>query len=109
MAKSVTLSSVGTATIVLDPTAKATTVMLSASSSGVSTVQVDMSLDDPTIVSGPTTTWALLSSAAAMTSSNNVFGSGMVWTVLSPVGMVRVNSSVNATTFTLKALQSVTA
>jgi hypothetical protein len=38
-----------------------------------------------------------------------VFGSGMSWTVLSPVGAVRVNSSVNATTFTLKALQSVTA
>ena len=109
MAKSVTLSTAGTAVIVLDPVAKATTIQLTASSSGVSTVQVDMSLDDPTIVSGPATTWSLLSSAAAITSSNNVFGTGLVYTVLSPLGAVRINSSTIATTFTLKALQSVTA
>ncbi len=109
MAKSITLSSVGTAAIILDPTAKATTVQLSASSSGVSTVQVEMTLDDPTLVGGPTLTWTLLSSASAITSSNNVFGAGLVWTVLSPLGGVRINSSVNATVFTLKALQSVTA
>jgi hypothetical protein len=68
-----------------------------------------MTLDDPTQLGGPSLTWALLSSAAAITSSNNVFGTGMVWTVLSPIGGVRINSSAIATVFTLKALQSVTA
>jgi hypothetical protein len=107
MALSVILSSVGTATLALNPVAKSTTILLTAASSG--NVQIDMSLDDPSIPGGPTTSWALLSSAAAMTSSN--LANGLVYTVLSPVGMVRINSTalVAGGSFTLKALQSVTA
>jgi hypothetical protein len=112
MALSATLaSSSGTSTIVLNPLAKSTTVMLTLSTTGSSgAVQVDMSLDDPTIPGGPTATWGLLSSGAAMLSSNLAAG-GLIYTVLSPVGMVRINSTANNTsnTFTLKALQSVTA
>lgn len=109
MALSVTLSSVGTAAITLNPIAKSTTVMLSgsvaASSGGV---QIDMSLDDPTIFGGPTTTWAVLSSGAGMVSSNVTT---LVYTVLSPIAQVRINSTNNGSTqtWTLKALQSITA
>lgn len=107
MAQSVTLSSVGTATIVLNPLAKSTTVLLSgATAASTGAVQIDMSLDDPTIPGGPTATWAVLSSGAAMLSSNVTT---LVYTVLSPIGMVRINSTANNNTWTLKALQSITA
>lgn len=107
MAQSVTLSSVGTATLVLNPVAKSTTVLLTAASSGA--VQLDMSLDDPTIPGGPTTTWALLSSAASINSSN--LANGLVYTILTPIAQVRINSTalVSGGSYTLKALQSVTA
>jgi len=112
MAQTVTLSSVGTATIVLNPVAKSTTVQLTTVlGSSLSTVQIDMSLDDPTTTPAPTMTWALLSSAATMGSSL-IAGVGLVYTVLSPIGAVRINSTANAgssASFTLKALQSVTA
>ena len=111
MALSATLSSsAGTSVLVLNPNAKSTTVLLTIGTAGsTGAVQIDMSLDDPTIPGGPASTWALLSSGAAMLSSN--LGSGLVYTVLSPVGQVRINSTANntANTFTLKALQSVTA
>ena len=108
MAQSVTLSSAGTAAMVLNPVAKSTTVLLSAASSG--TVSVEMSLDDPTILGGPSATWAVISSAAQMISSNITTGT-LVYTVLSPIAQVRINCSSNAGggTFTLKALQSITA
>ena len=112
MAQSVSLSTVGTATIVLNPVSKSTTVLLSASTgSSLSTIQVDFSIDDPSIPGGPTTTWALLSSAASMGSST-ITGNGLVWTVLSPICQVRLNSTAivaSSAVFTLKALQSVTA
>jgi len=110
MAQSVTLSSVGTAAIILNPVAKSTTVQLIFSSSG--TISVEMTLDDPTIVGGPSVTWSLLSSAAAMQSSTAGTTAGLVYTVLSPLGGVRLNSTTGTTTggpFTLKALQSVSA
>jgi hypothetical protein len=108
MALSATLSSTnGTAAITLNPLAKSTTVMLTGLTAATSgAVQIDMSLDDPTIPGGPTTTWAVLSSGAAMLSSNVT---SLVYTVLSPIGQVRVNSSANNNTWTLKALQSITA
>lgn len=108
MAQSVTLSSVGTAAMVLNPLAKSTTVQLTVPSSGV--CQIEVSLDDPSIPGGPTSTWTLLSSATAMPSST-VGAAGLLYTVLSPVGQVRLNSTAVITggTFTLKALQSVTA
>lgn len=107
MAQAITLSSVGTATIVLNPVARSTTVMLSAGTAGsTGAVTIEMSLDDPTIPGGPTTTWGTLSSGAAMLSSNVT---NLVYTVLSPIGMVRINSTANNNTWTLKALQSVSA
>jgi len=112
MAQSVTLSSVGTATIVLNPVAKSTSVLLSASvASSLSVVQIEMSLDDPSAPGAPALTWALLSSATAMVGSSVTVLSA-VYTVLSPIGAVRLNSSTvtaSSATFTLKALQSVTA
>lgn len=111
MAQSITLSaSAGTATMILNPVLKSTTVLLSGSLAGSSgAVQIEMTLDDPTIVNGPALTWGLLSSGTAMLSSNVV--AGIVYTVLSPIGGVRINSTANntANTFTLKALQSITA
>lgn len=112
MAQSITLSSVGTASLVLNPIAKSTTVALSASvASSLSVVQIEMSLDDPTIPGGPSATWVLLSSASAMVGSSVTVLSA-VYTVLSPIGMVRLNSTTvtaSSATFTLKALQSVVA
>lgn len=110
MAQSTTLSSAGTATLVLNPVSKSTTVMMTATGTSTGTIQVEYSLDDPSIFGGPTTTWALLSSAAAMTSST-VGANPLSWTVLSPIGQVRLNSSAMNTgnVITLKALQSVTA
>ena len=109
MAKSVSLSTTGTAVIVLDPVPKATTVLLSASvQSSLSVVQIEASLDDPTILNGPAATWALVSSATAMSS----FAAGLIYTILAPVAQVRLNSTSmvgSSTTYTLKALQAVTA
>lgn len=120
MAQSITVLG-GTATsiavtgsLALNPVAKSTTVMLSATalSTTAGTVQIEMSLDDPTQLGGPAATWALLSSATAITSSL-VAATPLVYTVLSPIGQVRVNSTTGSTgagvTYVLKALQSVTA
>ncbi len=103
------------ASMVLNPVSKSTTVMFSATtnSSTAGTVNVDYSLDDPTILGGPTTTWALLSSAAAITSSQ-VEITPLTWTILSPIGQLRIRSTSGSTgtgpaVYTLKALQSVTA
>lgn len=110
MAQVTSLSSTGTATIVLNPLAKSTTVVLTSVGGSSATVgQIELSLDDPTIVGGPSLTWALLSSASAIPSSLPV---ALVYTVLSPIGAVRINSSAmvgSSGTFTLKALQSITA
>lgn len=112
MAQSVSLSSAGTAAIVLNPVVKSTTVLLSASiASSLTSASIEMSLDDPTIPGGPTATWALLSSASQMIGSS-VTVLTAVYTVLSPIAQVRINSAVvtaSSATFTLKALQAVTA
>lgn len=108
MAQIATLSSVGTAAIILNPVARTTTVMLSAATFGsTGAVTIEMTLDDPTTTPAPTLTWGTLSSGTAMLSSN--VSSALIYTMLSPIGGVRVNSSANNTTWTLKALQSVTA
>lgn len=109
MAQSVSLSTTGTAAMVLNPVAKSTTVILSASVvSSLSVVTVEFSLDDPTIIGGPSATWAPLSSATAMSS----FSTALPYTILSPIAQVRLNSTSmvgSSTVYTLKALQSVTA
>ncbi len=103
-----------TGAIVLNPVAKSTTVMLSATavSTTAGTAYVEFSLDDPTISGGPTPTWALLSSATALLSSV-IAVAPYSWTVLSPIAAVRINSTGGSTagvsTYTLKALQSITA
>lgn len=108
MAQVATLSSVGTAAIILNPVAKSTTVQLIFPSSGV--ISVEVTLDDPTLVGGSSLTWSLLSSAAAMQSSTAGTTAGLLYTVLSPIGGVRLNSTSGSTgTFILKALQSITA
>ncbi len=110
MAQVVTLSSAGTATMILNPNAKSTTVMVTqASGSSQATFQIEMTLDDPSTYPAPTLTWGLLSSGTAIASS--LTASGLIYTVLSPIGGVRLNSSALAggAVFTLKALQSVTA
>lgn len=113
MAQTVTLSSAGTATLILNPVAKSTTVMLSASIASSNTAaQIEMSLDDPSIPGGPTATWALMSSASGMVGSSATSALSVVYTILSPIAAVRINSSATAAssnTWTLKALQSITA
>lgn len=111
MAQSVTLSSAGSAVLALNPVAKSTTLVLTVSSCAVATIQIDASVDDPSIPGGPASTWALLSSGAAMVSSNGLFITPLIYTVLTPIGQVRLVSTTNAApaVFTLKALQSVTA
>jgi hypothetical protein len=99
--------------MILNPVAKSTTVILTQPSVGssLSVVQIEMSLDNPTDpgVTSANMTWALLSSGTAMLSSISL---SLVYSVLSPVAAVRLNSSAivaSSGTFTLKALQSVTA
>jgi hypothetical protein len=108
MAQSVTLSSAGTATIILNPVSRTTSVVLTNTlGSSQSVVQIEVTLDDPTTTPAPTLAWALLSSASAMTSSTAL---SLLYTVTSPIGGVRLNSSGligSSTVFTLKALQSV--
>lgn len=108
MAQSIALSSVGTATMVVNPLAKSTTLVLTpATAASTGAVDIQISVADPSQPSGPTATFAVISSGAAMLSSN--VGTGLVYTVLSPISQVRINSSANNTTWTLQALQSVSA
>jgi len=118
MAQSVTIT-VSTAattqtlgTLILNPVAKSTTVLWTATSGSSAYALLEMSLDDPSLFGGPSATWAPLSSATI--SSSNVAATPLTYTVLSPVGGVRINSTTGSTgataaTFTLKALQAVTA
>jgi len=108
MAQTITLSSVGTAQMVLNPVAKSTTFLLtSGTASSLGTAVIDISLDDPSSYPAPTMTWATISSA---TLGSSVVTVAVTYTVLSPVGAARINSTTTgAGTWTLKALQSVTA
>lgn len=106
-ARVTTLSSVGTAPIYLDPVPRTTSVILTPATTGsTGAVTIEVTLDDPSTTPAPTITWGVLSSGSAMLSSNVT---SLFYTVMSPVGGVRINSSANNTTWTLKVLQSVTA
>ena len=115
MASQITsLSSAGTSPgIVLNPVSKATTLQLTVSSSaGSGTCQIQMTLDDPSTTPAQSLTWSVISSASAMATGTGVFDvGGLTYTVVTPIGGVRIQSTANATpvTLTLKALQSVTA
>lgn len=106
MAKTTTLSSAGTSVpITLNPVYKSTTVQLTVASgsSGAATF-IQFSLDDPIIT---TPVWANLSSAIV---SSGADGSGIIYTVLSPLFGLRLSSAGTVTgTVTLKSLQAVTA
>lgn len=109
MAQVTTLSSLGTSdAILLNPVSKSTTVQITvASASSGSNIYVQYTLDDPSTTPAPTVTWAPISSAMV---SSNVDGVGVMYTVLSPLGGLRLSSTTTVTgTVTLKALQSVTA
>lgn len=107
MAQSTTISSAGTSTaILLDPKLKTTTIQVTAASgSSVASVFVQFTLDDPTTTPAPTVSWANLSSAIATSTGVDL---GVIYTVLSPLGGLRLSSSGLGNTVTLKSLQSVT-
>lgn len=110
MAQTVTLSSVGTATIIVDPVPRTTSVQISASvASSLTTGIVEVTLDTPGTTPSVTPTWTALSSAII---GSSVVVAGAFYTVLAPIGGVRINSTTvtaSSATWTLKVLQSVTA
>lgn len=99
----------GSATMLLNPVAKATTVQLQLAAASTGAVTLNMTLQDPSNISGVTPVWALLSSGAAMLTSEVQANGGLVYTVLSPIGGLQVVSTANNGTIYLSALQSVTA
>lgn|SRR5512143_3145212 len=103
--------------IYLNPIYKQTVIQVtqassiaSGTSSGTSFVQ--FTLDDPSITPSPSVTWSNLSSG--INSSSIDGGIGGTWSVLSPLGGLRLAVISSTTTgvvnasLTLKALQSVT-
>ena len=113
MAQTVSASSAGNSDpIYLNPVSKSTTLSLTVNSgsSGLTTIQG--TLDDPTAIPAPTIAWFAISSSIV---SSGIDGVGAMYTVLSPLGGVRLATAISSTggayttTGTLKALQSVTA
>jgi hypothetical protein len=121
MAQSITLSSSGASSqfIVLNPVFNETTMQVTVTSGSSGQIFLQYTLDPPTLTgtaagavtqTGPT--WGTISSAIA---SSGVDPGGTTYTVLSPLGGVRLfgtNSSAGGsfnTTVTLKVLQSITA
>jgi|SRR6516164_5927937 hypothetical protein len=115
---STTLSSVGTSpAIILDPVKRTTSVQLTVTSGSCGTFGVQYTLDDPSSFGATgatgaagTATWAALSTSIAIVSSTTLEPvGGLTWTVLSPLGGLRLFSSAlgGGVTYTLKALQSV--
>lgn len=103
------LASAGTATaIICDPVKKATTVQATVTSGGsAASLFIQFTLDDPTSVTGSSVVWANLSSA--LTSSGLDTAGGIIYSVLSPIGGLRLSSTTfTSGTVTLKSLQSVT-
>lgn len=104
MAQVTTLSSLGVSTpIMLNPVSKTTTVQITVASGATGPTIAQYTLDDGT----GTVVWANLSSTIL---SSVADPGGAIYTVLSPLGGLRLNSSATVSgTITLKALQSVTA
>lgn len=104
---SVTLSSAGTSTqINLDPTAKATAVILSVTGASNSDLTVQGSMWVPG--SAGTAGWAAVSSH--ITSSIGSFADGVYLSLLSPVAGLRLSSTTWAAgSVTMQIIQSVTA
>ncbi len=113
MAQSTTLSSAGfSVPIILDPKLKTTTVQLTVASgttAGSSLTFIQFTLDDPTTTPAPTISWAPLSSSVTSSGLDTSAGGGLIYTVLSPLGGLRLGSSGTVSgTITLKSLQSIT-
>jgi len=114
-AQSVSLSSAGTSpsVIVLNPVLKATTVQLTVTTGSSATNFIQYTLDDPTqqASAGVFTTpvWANLSSAIASSAIDPAGGAGIMYSVLTPIGGLRISSSTYTSgTITLKSLQAIT-
>ncbi len=109
-AQSTTISSLGVSpVIILNPVLKTTTLQVTGNGSSGAGVFVQFTLDDPTTTPAPTISWANLSSAIIVSTGAGV-DANTIYTVLSPLGGLRLSSS-NAITgsgITLKSLQSVT-
>lgn len=103
-----TLSSAGTtAGFILDPVKRSTSVQLTVTAASSATIFIQYTLDDPTAQPTPTVTWANLSSAIASSAADS--NGGVFYSVLSPLGGLRLSSSTYTSgTQTLKALQAVT-
>jgi len=105
-----TLSSLGVSTpIMLNPVYKTTTIQVTVASAATGTSSfVQFTLDDPTTTPAPTISWANLSSTIVSSVADT--GGGLIYTVLSPLGGLRLSSTATVTgAITLKALQAVTA
>ena len=117
MSTTMTTSAAQSSTIVLNPVSKSTTLVLTSSGtfaagSSNSTIQIEASAGDPSLFGGPSLTWATISSATAMPASA-VQNIPLTYEILGNYGAVRLNSTTASTgaamSFTLQALQSVTA
>ncbi len=101
------------ATLILDPKAKSTTVQVGLSAASTGSITVNLTLMDPTqaLPAGAPSSlvWSLLSSGAAMLSSVVFANGNLTYTILSPVGGINALTSQNGGTVYLTALQSVTA
>lgn len=110
MARTTTLSSLGVSVpIMLDVSSKTTTIQVTvASGSSGSNIFAQFTLDDPSTTPPPSVAWSNLSSAIVSSQADN--GVGAIYTVLSPLGGLRLSSTtaVNGTII-LKALGAVTA
>ncbi len=104
------LSCVGTATLMLNPVAKATSLQVVLASVSTGTVGLYVSLADQTQYSTAAQYWTLISSAATITTSvlASTSGNGLMYSLLSPIGAARITSTGNNGTIYLAALQSVT-
>jgi hypothetical protein len=95
--------------IMLNPVLKATSVQLTVTTGSSATNFVQYTLDDPTQPGGVTAVWANLSSAIASSAVDPAGGSGILYSVLTPIGGLRISSSTYTSgTITLKSLQAVT-
>ncbi len=105
------LSSVGSATLMLNPVAKATSVQVVVNAASTGTVGLWASVLDQTQYSSASQYWTLISSAATITTSVllSSAGNGLMYSILSPIGAVRIVSTGNNGTIYLAALQSPTA
>ena len=109
--ETVTLSSAGTSPVVnLNwRGGKPINASVTTSSSGTSDFVLQYSFDDPQLVSASAMVWSGVSSAtgqlATHFASTSVFPDGVQVNFLAPVAALRISSTTNGNTLTLKALQ----